>query len=416
MVWNGKSTKKVSEEFQNIGLFGLKLGRCPLKASATALPSPTFLSPADLQRWGAFSNDTRRSHFLAARKALEDIRPGLAAGIQYHGDRPFVKAGHVSLSHGGHHACAVFHPYVAVGVDVEGPRPQLQRIAGKFLHPEERAFLEGSSSDWGLRMAWGAKEAVYKAAKTPGLAFADDIRILQWPSLDRNIAGTDPMLVRLVDGRRFILWVDALPRPDREEDCVVIALEQPTHARVVLTGPESSGKSTLAQDLAQALGRPFAAEAARTYLAEQPFRGIEDLLAIHHAQRQAAETLEALSSRGSANDLSVAIEDTDALTTWIWAEEKFGHVPEEIQADFAQLPPMLYLLCHPEVPWEADPLRENPTDRDRLFMRHLALLEAYGHSYVVLRGDRSQRLAEALRVLRAWGLGGGELRRDTQYK
>jgi len=265
-------------------------------------------------------------------------------------------------------------------------------------------------------MAWGAKEAVYKAAKTPGLAFADDIRILQWPSLDRNIAGTDPMLVRLVDGRRFILWVDALPRPDREEDCVVIALEQPTHARVVLTGPESSGKSTLAQDLAQALGRPFAAEAARTYLAEQPFRGIEDLLAIHHAQRQAAETLEALSSRGSANDLSVAIEDTDALTTWIWAEEKFGHVPEEIQADFAQLPPMLYLLCHPEVPWEADPLRENPTDRDRLFMRHLALLEAYGHSYVVLRGDRSQRLAEALRVLRAWGLGGGELRRDTQYK
>ena len=224
------------------------------------------------------------------------------------------------------------------------------------------------------------------------------------------------MWVRLVDGRRFILWVNALPRPDREEDCVVIALEQPTHARVVLTGPESSGKSTLAQDLAQALGRPFAAEAARTYLAEQPFRGIEDLLAIHHAQRQAAETLEALSSRGSANDLSVAIEDTDALTTWIWAEEKFGHVPEEIQADFAQLPPMLYLLCHPEIPWEADPLRENPTDRDRLFMRHLALLEAYGHSYVVLRGDRSQRLAEALRVLRAWGMGGGELRRDTQYK
>ena len=59
-------------------------------------------------------------------------------------------------------------------------------------------------------MAWGGKEAVYKAAKTPGLVFAEDIRILQWPSLDQNDPATAPMRVRLADGRRFILWVEAL--------------------------------------------------------------------------------------------------------------------------------------------------------------------------------------------------------------
>jgi nicotinamide riboside kinase len=212
------------------------------------------------------------------------------------------------------------------------------------------------------------------------------------------------MRVRLADGRRFILWVEALPRPDGEVDCVVTALEQPTHARVVLTGPESSGKSTLAHDLSEALGQPFAAEAARAYLAEQPFRGMEDLLAIHRAHRQASEELVSGNPGEKVNGLSVAIEDTDTLTTWIWAEEKFGQVPEEIQVDFAQHPPMLYLLCHPEIPWQPDPLRENPMDRERLFDRHVALLEAYGFAYVVLRGDRSERLAEALRVLRAWGI------------
>ena len=404
MVWNGKSTKKVSEEFQIIGLFGVKSGRCPIDPISPLLPSPTFLSPADLARWDGFSNDSRRSHFLAAREALEAIRPGLAALIQYDGDRPYVEMGHMSLSHGGHHACAVFHAFAAVGVDVEGPRPQLQRIAGKFLHTEERAFLEGTTSDWGLRMAWGAKEAVYKAAKTPGLVFAEDIRILQWPSLDQNDPAKAPMRVRLADGRRFILWVEALPRPDGEVDCVVTALEQPTHARVVLTGPESSGKSTLAQDLSEAMGQPIAAEAARAYLAEKPFRGMEDLLAIHRAQRQASEELVSLNPGRRVDSLSVTIEDTDVLTTWIWAEEKFGEVPEEIRADFGQHPPMLYLLCHPEIPWEPDPLRENPTDRDRLFDRHVALLEAHGHPYVVLRGDRSERLAEALKVLHAWGI------------
>ena len=380
----------------------LGFSACPLSA---AFPSLSILSQADHIRYASFSNDTRRSHFLAARYALEDIRPGLAAEIQYDGDRPFVREGHLSLSHGGQHACAVFHPYASVGIDVEGPRPQLQRIAGKFLHPEERTFLEEATTDWGLRMAWGAKEAVYKAAKTPGLAFAEDIRILHWARLDQNNNETGPMLARLADGRMFVLWVDALPRTDGEVDCVVTAIEQPTHARVVLTGPESSGKSTLAQDLSEALGQPYAAEAARTYLAEQPFQGMEDLIAIHRAQRQASEELVSQNTRGLGNSPSVAIEDTDALTTWIWAEEKFGEVPIEIQADFTQHPPMLYLLCHPEIPWEPDPLRENPMDRDRLFDRHVALLEANGHTYVVLRGDRSERLAEALRVLRGWGLG-----------
>lgn len=402
MDWNGKSTKKVQHRGAKNDRMHLAFSARPL---ATPPPSPTFLSPADTERWEAFSNDTRRSHFLAARSALEDIRPGLAADIQYDGDRPFVNEGHLSLSHGGQHACAVYHPYTSVGVDVEGPRPQLERIAEKFLHPEERAFLEGPHSEWGLRVAWGAKEAVYKAARTPGLAFAGDIRILQWPSLDRNDPSTDPMLVRLTDGRRFVLWVDALPRTDGEADCVVTAMEQPSHARVVLTGPESSGKSTLAEDLAIALACPFAEEAARNYLAEHPFKGIEDLIAIHRAQRRASEELISLNPGGKADSLLVTIEDTDALTTWIWAEEKFGHVPEEIQTDFAQRRPMLYLLCHPEIPWEPDPLRENPTDRDRLFDRHLALLDAYGHPYVVLRGNRPERLAEALKVLRGWGIG-----------
>ncbi len=403
MNWNGKSTKKDSEDFQNIGLFGMELRLCPLQTDFDLRHAQSALSSADRLRFDSLSSDTRRKQFLAARQALEAINPGLTVNIQYDQGRPHLESGYISLSHGGDHACAAFHPYVPIGVDVEGPRTQLQRIAPKFLHPVELAQIEKFDPIWGLRVAWGAKEAVYKAAGTPGLKFAEDIRIVRWPNSDSHDLFVDSMAVRLKDGRCYSLWVRRIPRPDGEEDCVVIALEQVTLPRIVVTGPESSGKSTLAEDLSVVLGLPCVTEVARAYLAKHPFRGMEDLRAIHRAQREASNRMVERAAKGAMGEENWVIEDTDGLTTWIWAEEKFGEVPDEVIADVLLRRPMLYLLCHPEIPWEPDALRENPWDRDRLFDRHLALLKAHNMAYIVLSGGRAERLAEAVRHVRALG-------------
>lgn len=78
----------------------------------------------------------------------------------------------ISISHGGGMAAVAIGPHDhAFGIDIEAPRPKLLRVARKFLSPDEMS-LAGSDLIAHLRY-WTAKEAVYKAALTPGLPLTD---------------------------------------------------------------------------------------------------------------------------------------------------------------------------------------------------------------------------------------------------
>lgn len=134
---------------------------------------------------------------------------------------------------------------------------------------------------------------------------------------------------------------------------------------------------------------------ARHYLLEpsragQPYTA-EDLLRIAQLQR-AAET-EALAQTTGR----MVIADTDLTVIKVWWQEKFGDPTDAFdalyQAERQQV--RAYLLCYPDIAWQSDPLRENPTDRLRLFRRYVELLEADDCRYRVIwgQGRHRERLA-----------------------
>ena len=154
----------------------------------------------------------------------------------------------------------------------------------------------------------------------------------------------------------------------------------------MLTGPESSGKTTLAKDLAVHWSAPLVTEYAREYL--QHRGGLyeeEDLLTIAKAQFE-AERLQ-LTDRPE-----LCICDTDLLVLEIWSEWKYGRCNPWIKQTLKRFPGDLYLLCHPGIPWEHDPLREHPDQRAQLYALYRHKLDLYGFRYLEVSGDKAARL------------------------
>lgn len=161
--------------------------------------------------------------------------------------------------------------------------------------------------------------------------------------------------------------------------------------RIVITGAESSGKSTLTEYLGRVLNLPFALEYARYYLEQRgPEYDLELLsrLSVLHRQYQQTEV---------SCDAPLGIFDTDLINYKIWAEEVFGCCPEEISAGIARESSHVYLVCKPDLPWEPDPLRHNPDDREQLYQRHLHEIKRLNRPFEVVggRGEQRQTAAEA---------------------
>ena len=167
---------------------------------------------------------------------------------------------------------------------------------------------------------------------------------------------------------------------------------------LVLTGPECSGKSSLATQLHAHLDWPLLPELARAYLdGRHAQSGIyryrpSDLLNLASMQRQA----EAL--RCNKDD---AILDTDLLTLIVWWQEKFGPVPRQLSSQWQCQATRRYLLCKPDMPWQPDPQRENPSDRDRLYAHYEAELSNRGCKYSICEGNEQARLAQALTAIKS---------------
>jgi NadR type nicotinamide-nucleotide adenylyltransferase len=167
--------------------------------------------------------------------------------------------------------------------------------------------------------------------------------------------------------------------------------------RVVLTGPESTGKSLLAAHLGRHFGVPFAREYAREYL--ETFGPAYDYdllreLARGHLTYQQAQVPAAA---------PVGVLDTDLINYKIWCEVVYGRCHVEILEALERETNHVYLLCAPDVPWAPDPLRENPHDRDHLFDLHRREIERLGRRYAVVEGlgeARYRRAEAAFRTLR----------------
>ena len=91
--------------------------------------------------------------------------------------------------------------------------------------------------------------------------------------------------------------------------------------------------------------------------------------------------------------------DTDMLVCKIWCEEKFGKCHNWILDKLESKTYDLHLLCNTDIPWEPDPLRENPDDRERLFDLYKKELTDTGYPFAIIDGMGMERLERAITII-----------------
>lgn len=149
--------------------------------------------------------------------------------------------------------------------------------------------------------------------------------------------------------------------------------------RIVITGPESTGKTTLCEELAAHYKAQWLPEYARTCIEnlKRPYTE-EDVL--HIAEKQ-VELEEEWSKKSN-----VLFIDTDLIITKVWLLHVYGTCPEWIDKWLKSAPRTLYLLCYPDLPWEYDPVRENPQLRDYFFEWYKREIENINAPYFIVKG------------------------------
>lgn len=169
----------------------------------------------------------------------------------------------------------------------------------------------------------------------------------------------------------------------------------PEAARVVVFGTESTGKTRLAERLAQHFGEPWAPEYVREFWQSRAGRiAAADLEAIARGQKAAEDAAAAQARR-------VVFFDTDLITCTLWDDLLFpGACPAWVRAEAESRAARvaLYLLCDADVPFVADPQRSFPDaaarEKARIVWRDA--LGSRGLKHVVIAGDWAERERTAI--------------------
>ncbi|MEM6523639.1 MAG: ATP-binding protein [Bacteroidota bacterium] len=163
--------------------------------------------------------------------------------------------------------------------------------------------------------------------------------------------------------------------------------------KIVITGPECTGKTTLAKALAEHYKTKWVPEYARQYLDEldREYRE-EDLLKIAKGQLKLEDQI-----GKECNGLLFC--DTDLTVLKIWQEYKYGRCFEEILSKLKTRKYKLHLLLAPDVPWEFDFQRENPNDRKKLFKMYESELATGQYTYQTISGNFDSRVQKAIKAI-----------------
>lgn len=197
--------------------------------------------------------------------------------------------------------------------------------------------------------------------------------------------------------------------------------------KIVVIGPESTGKSTLCEQLAAHYKTDWVREYAREYLLKNGTDySYEDLLTIAKGQiageesgiidrelgignwglgasSQTALNLKPLPVRqaGQASNFKPVFIDTDMYVMKVWSEYVFGRCHHWILNRIVERKYDLYLLCHPDLPWVKDELREYPDQHTReiLFHHYKDIMVNQSVPFVDISGDYEERLRKAIEAI-----------------
>jgi NadR type nicotinamide-nucleotide adenylyltransferase len=166
--------------------------------------------------------------------------------------------------------------------------------------------------------------------------------------------------------------------------------------KIVIIGPESTGKSTLCEQLARHFNTQWVPEYAREYLQHHGMNyTFDDLLTIAKGQLTLEEKITADPQFSNASFLFI---DTDMYVMKVWCEFVFDQCHTWILDQIAQRKYDLYLLCNIDLPWANDPLREYPDldPRQKLYHIYKDLMINQEVPWVDISGDFEQRLQTAM--------------------
>lgn len=178
--------------------------------------------------------------------------------------------------------------------------------------------------------------------------------------------------------------------------------------KIVIIGPESTGKSTLASELARHFETRWVPEFAREYLLSNGLNyEYDDLLTIAKGQLaledEHATALEnqSIGFMEEGGHLPLFI-DTDMYVMKVWSEFVFGKCHPFILGQIVEREYDLYLLCNTDLPWTADELREYPDleTRQKLFHIYKDLLVNQSVPWLEIKGQSDERLKQAIAAVR----------------
>ncbi|WP_296633708.1 ATP-binding protein [Polaribacter sp.] len=176
-------------------------------------------------------------------------------------------------------------------------------------------------------------------------------------------------------------------------------LQQPINVvKIVLFGPESTGKTTLSKQLAHHYNTVWAPEFAREYLQkkwnnERKTCVASDLIPIAIGQMKLENKLAKKADK-------VLICDTDLLETKVYSQEFYGgFVDKKLDEAAEKNQYNLYLLTYIDTPWEEDDLRDRPEERLEMFNAFEQALKDHNRPYILLKGDKETRLKKATQAI-----------------
>ena len=163
--------------------------------------------------------------------------------------------------------------------------------------------------------------------------------------------------------------------------------------KIAITGPESTGKSMLAEQLATHYKTAWVPEFAREYLERNGFSyKEEDVLAIARGQLESEQQV-------MSKAAGFLFCDTEFIVTKIWSDVKYKRCHQWILNQIETHRYDLYLLCDIDLPWEYDPLREHPEMRKELFELYCREITSRNFPFVIIRGFGSERLNNAITLI-----------------
>lgn len=166
--------------------------------------------------------------------------------------------------------------------------------------------------------------------------------------------------------------------------------------KIVIIGPESTGKSTLSAALSDHFNEPWVPEFARDYLntLDRNYH-YEDLIEIARGQLRAEDPL-------SEAAKVLLFCDTDLHVIKVWSDHKYGRTDPWILSQIEKRKYDHYLLTDIDIPWQEDKLREHPSPQMRNYFlkQYRQVLIETGVPFTVVSGDLEERTCSAINVVK----------------